>query len=202
MDDWRMSLSLWPHRQTPLRIQLVRIGAYREEVSSRLDRCKSPTRHFNGSGTSKAFDRSTHRSLKLIDFGRSFISGIDILLIPNHRQWNKSVANRQRVAQGIQSNPQVVGVKESMPLDILKGTLIFFSTLRRLAQKETSIPISFRQMPPFTLRRGSSRYFHQKRCPTIGKVMQEREIQRRAQVIGIGNEEKLLAVAQQRLEKT
>src|ERR1700704_1651411 len=89
-----------------------------------------------------------------------------------------------------------------MPLDILKGTLIFFSTLRRLAQKETSIPIPFRQMPPFTIRRSSSSYFHQERCPTIGKVMQEPEIKRRAQVIGIGNKEKLLAVAQQRFEKT
>ena len=100
-----MSLSLRPHRQTPLRIELVRIGAYREEVSSRLDRRKSPSRHFNRSGTSKAFDRSTHRSLKLIDFRRSLISGIDILLIPNHRQWNKSVASCERFAQGIQSNP-------------------------------------------------------------------------------------------------
>src|SRR6267143_4000302 len=101
MDDWRMSLSLRPHGQTPLRIQLVRIRAYREEVSRRLDRCKSRSRHFNGSGTGKAFDRRTHRSLKLINFGRSLISGIDILLIPNHRQWNKSVARYERFAQGI-----------------------------------------------------------------------------------------------------
>src|ERR1700730_15255854 len=139
-----MSVSLGPHRQTPLRSQLVCIGAYREEVSSRFDRCKSRARHFNRSGTSEAFDRSTHRSLKLIDVGRSLISGSDILLFPKHRQWNKSVASGERVAQGIQSNPQVVGVKESMSLDVLKRALIFFPTLRGLAQNEPSITIPFR----------------------------------------------------------
>src|SRR3982074_3805061 len=98
MDDWRMSSSLRPHGQTPLRIQLVRIGAYREEVSRRLDRCNNGSRDFNGSGTGKAFDRRTHRSLKLIDFGRSLISRFDILLTLNPSQEKSSVARCERFA--------------------------------------------------------------------------------------------------------
>src|SRR5258708_24496625 len=126
-----MSVALWPNRQTPLRVQLVRIGAYRQEISGRFDRCKPRSRNFDRSRASKAFDCSSHRSLKLIDLWRSLIPRIDILLVPNHRQRNKAIANGERIAKGIESNPEIVGVKATVPLDILKSTLIFLSPLRR-----------------------------------------------------------------------
>src|SRR5260221_2429566 len=197
-----MSVPLWPHRQTPLTIQLVGIGAYRQEISGRFDRCKPRSRYFDRSRTSKAFDCSSHRSLKLIDLWRSLIPRIDILLIPNHRQRNKTIANGERVANGIESNSEIVGVKKSVPLDILKSTLILLSTLCRFTQEETPIPVPFGQMPPFTIRCGSSSHLHQERRSRIGKVMQNPQIKRGAKIVGVRNEEKLLAVAQQRFEKT
>src|SRR6266446_8623285 len=195
-----MSVALWPNRQTPLRIQLVRIGAHRQEISGRFDRCKPRSRYFDRARASKAFDCSSHRSLKLIDLWRSLIPRIDILLVPNHRQRNKTIASGERVAKGVESNPEIVGVKKSVPLDILKSTLVLFSTLRRLTQEQTPIPVPFGQMPPFTVRSGSSSHLHQERRSRICKVMQNPEIKRRAKIIGIRNEEKLLAVAQQRFE--
>src|SRR4029077_1727792 len=167
-----MSVALRPNRQTPLRIQLVGIGAYRQEISGRFDRCKPRSRNFDRSRAGKAFDCSSHRSLKLIDLWRSLIPRIDILLVPNHRQRNKAIANGERVAKGIESNPEIVGVKETVPLDILKSTLIFLSTLRRFTQEETPIPVPFGQMPPLAIGCGSSSHFHQEWRSRIGEVMQ------------------------------
>src|SRR5260221_1574828 len=197
-----MSVPLWPHRQTPLTIQLVGIGAYHQEISGRFDRCKPRSRYFDRYRASKTFDCSSHRSLKLINLWRSLISRIDILLVPNHRQRNKPIANGKRISKGIESNPENVGVKKSVPLDILISTLILLSTLCRFTQEETPIPVPFGQMPPFTIRCGSSSHLHQERRSRIGKEMQNPQINRAAKIVGVRNEAKLLAVARQRFDKT
>src|SRR5260370_42356857 len=105
-----MSVALWPNRQTPLRVQLVRIGAYRQEISGRFDRCKPRSRHFDRSRASKAFDRSSHRRLKLIDLWRRLIPRLDILLVLSHRLRNKTIADDEPVPNGASRNEASDGV--------------------------------------------------------------------------------------------
>src|SRR5258708_26568324 len=174
------------------------MGAYHQEIWGRFDGWKRGSRYFDRSRASKTFDCSSHRSLKLINLWRSLIPRIDILLVPNHRQRNKTIANGKRISKGIESNPEIVGVKKSVPLDILKSTLILLSTLCRFTQEETPIPVPFGQMPPFTIRCGSSSHLHQERRSRIGQLLQNTQIKRGAKIVGVRNEEKLLPVPQQR----
>src|SRR5258708_32105887 len=112
------------------------MGAYHQEIWGRFDGWKRGSRYFDRSRASKTFDCSSHRSLKLIDLWRSLIPRIDILLVPNHRQRNKAIANGERIAKGIESNPDIGSAKETGPLDIPKSNLIILATLPRFTQEE------------------------------------------------------------------
>src|SRR5207249_8121189 len=102
--------------------------------------------------------------------------------------------------QVVEPNPEVVRVKKTVPLNILEMALVRFRALGRLAEQQPPTGPATRQMTPLPIRGSALGHFHEEGKAGLGKVPQKFQVDRRAEVVGVGNEEELHPAAQKAVE--
>mmetsp|Transcript_1511 Transcript_1511/g.3893 ORF Transcript_1511/g.3893 Transcript_1511/m.3893 type:complete len:392 (+) Transcript_1511:876-2051(+) len=82
---------------------------------------------------------------------------------------------------------------------VLEGVLVLRQALRRLAQKQTALAAArrgrpARQVPALLVRGGALAHLHQEGRARLLEVLQDAQVERRAQVVRVGHEEEAVAV--------
>jgi hypothetical protein len=87
--------------------------------------------------------------------------------------------------QLVQTNPEIIGVEETVFGDILESRLIFVRTHGRLPQDQVVITITNSQVAALLIILGPFATFHHEGRVDSGKVGKDFQVERSAKVIGV-----------------
>ena len=98
----------------------------------------------------------------------------------------------------IEANPKIVRVEKAVTLDVLKGGQVRFRALCGFTQQKFTV--TFREVAALAVRGRALGNLHQERLATVGKIVQQVQIQRRSEIVRVGYKQKLHAFAEQAIQ--
>ena len=182
-------------------MQLVGVGAQRQEVVGRLDGRESRAADAHRARAGEDVDRRAHRRLELQHGGRRGVRRIDALAVDDHRQAEHAVALAQRAGQRAQVEPQGVRVEVAVTADVLEGVEVRVGGLRDLAQDEPAAVRAPREDAALAVGGRAIGDLHEERDPLAVKPGEDPLVHDRTEVVDVRDERMLVARVDERVKQ-
>ena len=167
----------------------VGIRTQGEQILCCLYRGKTGARDEHRTGSGKTFDGRAHRAFQLQHFGRGRIARIECLGVFDQGQRQCTAVFFQRAPQIGEAKPQRVRVEIAVPSGVLEGSEITLRALRNFAQHEASIALAPCEVPALAVGCRALGYLHEKRQPALREPGKQAKINRRSEIVAVGNEQ-------------
>ena len=196
------ALARWVENCRVFRSNNVGITAQEEKIVALLHGSKTGTRNDNRGGTVEAFNSGTHGSFELDNLLGGVILGINSLAVLDHGEGDEPSGLVHNLLELVKTDPKVVSVEELVLGDILEVGLVFIGAHGTLAEDQVLVRVADGEVAALLVVFGTLAAFHHERRIGRGKVGQDLEIKRSAEVVGVGNEHVLHAVGKKGIETT
>mmetsp|Transcript_24068 Transcript_24068/g.60935 ORF Transcript_24068/g.60935 Transcript_24068/m.60935 type:complete len:607 (-) Transcript_24068:17-1837(-) len=178
----------------------VGVAADAEEVSACLDGGEALSAHHDGPRVVEGLDGGTHGGLELEHLGRGGVGGVDRLVVLDHGEGHDAVVALEHLLELVEPDPEVVGVEEGVPRDVLEGLLVALGALRRLAEQHVLVAGADGEVAALLVRLGPLRHLHDKRLVGLGKEREQVEVEGGTQVVRVGHKHVLDASVEELLQ--
>mmetsp|Transcript_123239 Transcript_123239/g.334697 ORF Transcript_123239/g.334697 Transcript_123239/m.334697 type:complete len:471 (+) Transcript_123239:200-1612(+) len=175
----------------------VGVGPQRQQVVALLHWRESRPRDADRFSAFETGDGCAHCGLELDYLRGLLVARVHSLVVQHHRQWNRAASRLEERLQLHQVHPQVVGVEIRVLRRVLESFLILLRTLRRLAQRKTTVGLLSGEVATLLVGIGAVSDLHHERGAGALEVGQQLKVHRRAQVVGVRHEHVLQPLGQE-----
>mmetsp|Transcript_85858 Transcript_85858/g.224063 ORF Transcript_85858/g.224063 Transcript_85858/m.224063 type:complete len:321 (+) Transcript_85858:216-1178(+) len=197
LDQGGLALPLGSQLDAEVLGQDVGVGPQREQVVALLHRREPRPRDADSLRAREAGNGRAHGGLELDDLRGLLVARVHSLVVQHHRQWNRAASRLEERLQLHQVHPQVVGVEIRVLRRVLESFLILLRTLRRLAQRKTTVGLLSGEVATLLVGIGAVSDLHHERGAGALEVGQQLKVHRRAQVVGVRHEHVLQPLGQE-----
>ena len=176
----------------------VGVRAHHEQVARLLDGDEALARHVHGAGALEHADRRAHRRLELDDLGRGRVRRVDRLAVDDHRQLEHAVALAELLVERAQAHPDVVGVEVAVdarcprrPPGRRRGPGPSRAAAGRRPERRRA------RWPPLRSLSVRSTTSDTNGRPSLASQPRIARLERRAEVVGVRQEQVLVAALEQ-----
>lgn len=167
-------------------IEGIGIGADGEQVLCGFDGGKAASWDAEGLGVWKDRYRRTHRRFELINGGGCGIAWIDGFGVSDQGKTEDAAVVLEGLLKVAKVQPDIVGVKVAVTLDILEGVFVFRRALGGFAQEQVSVAVE-REVSAFAIYGSAICDLHQKRKVVFCEVSEDREVDTCAEIVCVGD---------------
>ena len=169
-------------------VDRVDVRAQDQQVLGGLHRREPPSRHLHHPRPLKRFERRPGGLLEVEHRIGTRILRISRLRVRDRRERKESLFPVQRVAKGVKTQPEVVGVEVAIALVVPEGGLVLGGALRRLPKHQLSVGSPAGQVASLPILGRAPDDFHQETCTRPDEVGKERRVGATPDVVHIREE--------------
>ena len=184
-----------------VRADVVDVRAQHEQVVGRLHRDEPVAADLDQRRVGEHLDGGTHRGLDLDHLGGARVAGVDGLLVADQRQPEDAVADVEGLLHRAQVEPEVVGRAEPVPVEVGQRLPVLGQRLRGLAEHDPAVGPAAGEVAALAVARRPADRLDRERRTTGREPARDPGVRDGAEVVGVGDEDPLVAGLEQLVEQ-